>query len=50
MAKAVKLKEPVEVDFGGKKITLQPGVSYKNLSKEVLDQIPRGARVGKAKE
>lgn len=37
----MKLRKDLEVIFKGKKMTLRAGVDYKNLPKEITDQIPK---------
>lgn len=36
----MKLKKDFEVIFKGKKMVLRAGVDYKNLPKEITEQIP----------
>ena len=40
----MKVKEKITVTMRGKEITLVPGVDYKNLPKEVTDQLPKARK------
>lgn len=44
MAKVIKLKENTQVVWKGRTKTLFAGVEYRNLPKDVLDQIPTSAK------
>lgn len=46
----MKLKKDFEVIFKGKKMVLRAGVDYKNLPKEITEQIPKKRSGKKADE
>lgn len=40
----MKVKEDTEIEFRGKKLVLRKGVDYKNLPKEIKDQLPKSRK------